>query len=145
MNPGIFLALIGVVILMIAKGANANSSVTSVDGTINVTQNSWGLPDIDSSNQGGGYDTTYDEAYEKASGATGVPFALIEAHAIRESAQDPAASHQDNSTQSSYGLLQVEWSASMASNLFNRLSKYGAQHTGANIAAGNGVLSDTDT
>ncbi len=147
MNPGIFLALIGVGIIMVVRGANASSPSDSGNTPISVIsdQNTWGLPDIDSSNQGGDFDTTYDEAFEKASGATGVPFALIKAHAIRESSLDPNASHQDSSTQSSYGLLQIEWSANMSSSLFNRLSKYGSQYSGANIAAGASVINDPDT
>lgn len=69
-----------------------------------------GYPDIDSTNQGGGYDTTYDSYYEAAAGQANVPFALIKAHAIRESKQDPSATHYDNAVHGgSMGLMQLEF------------------------------------
>lgn len=100
--------------------------------------NSWNLPDIDASNQGGGFDQTYDEAFSKASGQTGVPFALIKAHAIRESSLNANAYHFDNSTVgASYGLLQVEWICGS-----NRFDKYGVSDS--QIGDGS-LLYDPDT
>lgn len=117
------------------KGVSSGSSGSGVlTSNTQVTRgNPWNLPDIDSSNQEGGYDTSYDESFEKASGATGVPFALLKAHAIRESSLNPNASHQDTDSESSYGLMQVEWSTDENSTLFNRLSKYGSQYQGSNL------------
>lgn len=96
-------------------------SNSSGDGPAIMRNNPWNIPDVDSANQSGTYSTTYDENFEDASGATGVPFALIKAHAIRESSLSATAYHFDNSTVgASYGLMQVEWIAGS-----NRFSKYG--------------------
>lgn len=127
------------------KGAfGASTSGRAVDTNPAVTRaNPWGLPDIDSANQTGGFSSTYDESFEKASGATRVPFALIKAHAIRESSLNPNASHADTASNASFGLLQVEWSTDSASSLYDRLSKYGTQYSGDQLNPT--VLSDPDT
>jgi transglycosylase-like protein with SLT domain len=152
MNPLILIALAaGGIFAMKAMGGGASDgSGTStvnfaVDTNSQVTRsNPWNLPDIDSANQAGGFDTTYDQSYEKASGSTGVPFALIKAHAIRESSQNPTATHADTATNSSYGLLQVEWSTDTSSSLYNRLQKYGViQFSGSALSPT--VLEDPDT
>lgn len=68
------------------------------------------LPDVEPENQSGNYDTTFDQFYKDAGDEWGVPFALIKAHAIRESSQNATAYHYDNpKSGASYGLLQVEW------------------------------------
>lgn len=135
MNPG-YLVLAAGGVLLLMKGFSGNGSVPGLGGTNPqvTTSNPWGLPDIDRANQGGGFDQTYDESYEKASGATGVPFALIKAHAIRESSQNPSATHADSDTESSYGLLQVEWSTDSSSSLWNRLAKYGSDFSGSALS-----------
>lgn len=132
---------------MVMKNANSGTSSSTVNGAggIVTRQNSWGLPDIDSANQGGAFDTSYDESFEKAAGATGVPFALIKAHAIRESSLNPNATHSDGGTQGSQGLLQVEWDSDSGSSFYDRLSKYGSQYSGENIENGTCSLSDPDT
>lgn len=69
-----------------------------------------GYPDIDSTNQHGNFDTLYDSFYESAAGAANVPFALIKAHAIRESLQNPSATHYDDEVHGgSMGLMQLEF------------------------------------
>jgi soluble lytic murein transglycosylase-like protein len=116
-------AVLGILICVALKGVSASGQPNGVIGDVpQVTRNNpWGLPDCDRANQAGGFAETYDEAYEKASGQTGVPFALIKAHAIRESSQMPEAYHYDNpKSGASYGLLQVEWKSGS-----NRFSKYG--------------------
>ncbi|PWU11826.1 MAG: hypothetical protein C5B47_00250 [Verrucomicrobia bacterium] len=99
-------------------------SVTVIDAsgdTVITRHNKWNLPDIDQENQHGVFSREFDEAFEKASGETGVPFALIKAHAIRESSLKPNAYHFDNATVgASYGLMQVEWIAGSG-----RFEKYG--------------------
>lgn len=148
MNPAIFIALLGVGSLFILKGASANASGNSAGSGNSGNQsglvtrsNPWALPDIDSSNQGGGYSTSYDESFEKASGSTGVPFALLKAHAIRESSLNPNASHTDQGTLASYGLMQVEWNSDTGSSYYDRLSKYG--YPGDDLSEQ--ILSDPDT
>lgn len=105
-----------------------------------VGSNPWGLSDVDASQQAGSFSKTYDESFEKASSITGVPFALIKAHAIRESSLNPKAYHFDNpKSGASYGLLQVEWIEGS-----NRLAIYGAQYSADSINDGS-VLYDPDT
>lgn len=120
-----------------SSGGDPNPSVTR--------QNAWNLPDIDSSLQGGAWDPTYDESFEKASGATGVPFALIKAHSLREAKDpntqklDPQAYHYDNPTSgASYGLLQTEWRYGD-----DRFAKYGFPDS--DIGSQGDKLYDPDT
>ena len=70
--------------------------------------------DIGPENQGGKYSRAYDSAFLAASNATGVPFALIKAHAVRESALDPNATRNEpprgsRPASASYGLTQILW------------------------------------
>lgn len=126
MSVGLLLALVAggfFIVKGIASGTNsAGISTGSNSGDSTVTRsNPWGLPDIDSASQKGTFKKDYDASIEKASGSTGVPFALIKAHAIRESSLDPIAYHYDNkSSGASYGLLQTEWRSGD-----DRFAKYG--------------------
>ncbi len=65
-------------------------------------------PDIEPGSQGGDYDQTYDDSFYSAAMEFHVPFALIKAHAIRESSLKPNAFLADNRG-GSYGLLQLSW------------------------------------
>lgn len=72
------------------------------------------LGDVDPDEQGGNHKTTYDWAFSEASSQTGVPFALLKAHAVRESNLNPAAFRQEPARGSrpasaSYGLMQILW------------------------------------
>lgn len=74
------------------------------------------LEDIESENQGGKYTREYDLSFEKAADLTGVPFALIKAHSIRESSLNPKAFMDENPGKradrvgwASRGLMQVLW------------------------------------
>jgi len=78
------------------------------------------LPDVDPANQGGDYDNQYDEYFVSAKNRTGVPFALLKAHAIRESSLQPNVYHADTALKGSYGLMQIEWWPQS-----NRFNKYG--------------------
>jgi soluble lytic murein transglycosylase-like protein len=91
------------------RDAIASSEGAGGDGGVSVS-NRFGLPDVDSSDQGGSFSDTFDSAFEAASNRTGVPFALIKAHAIRESALNDGAYRYENPRQgASYGLMQVLW------------------------------------
>lgn len=125
--PFLFILLFGGVIAYAAtqNGKTMDSDKTSggepVSTPIVYSANPWNLPDIDSANQSGGFGTSYDESFESASGATGIPFALIKAHAIRESSLNSSAYRFENAKiGASYGLMQVLWV--MGSN---RFQKYG--------------------
>lgn len=140
MSLPLILAAVGGVLVM--KGLSGAKSIgmptTIVDGPQIARSNSWNLPDVDSSNQGGGFDSSYDESFEKASGTTGVPFALIKAHAIRESSLNPQAYHFDNDASgASYGLMQVEWKSGD-----DRFAKYG--YSDAQIGPPSVLLYDPD-
>ncbi len=66
------------------------------------------LPDIGISEQGGKYSTAYDSFFFKNGHKYNVPFALMKAHAIRESSLKPNAFLADRRG-GSYGLLQLSW------------------------------------
>jgi soluble lytic murein transglycosylase-like protein len=68
-----------------------------------------GLPDVDPLSQGGGFGTKYDTAYVAARDKNGVPFALLKAHALRESLQNAEALRVEPSGKASYGLMQILW------------------------------------
>ena len=53
------------------------------------------LPDVAPEFQGGNYKRDYDEAFLEVSRATSVPFALLKAHAIRESSLKHTAYRQE--------------------------------------------------
>ena len=105
--------------------------------------NPWKLPNCDSSTAQDSFSKDYDENFEKAEAQTGVPFALIKAHAVRESSLNPNAYHYDNSSSgASYGLLQVEWNATGPNA--NRLIVYGSQFSADQMQNGS-ALYDPDT
>lgn len=117
--------MVGAVIFLF-KGQLAEAAGMDGDATEShvIRSNKWNAPDIDATLQNGDYDTTYDDSFEKASARTGVPFALIKAHAIRESSLKPNAYHYDDAANgASYGLLQVEWMKSGKN--YNRLAQFG--------------------
>lgn len=74
------------------------------------------LPDIDPSLQGGTFSREFDLEFKAVSDETGVPFALLKAHAIRESSLNPKAFRDENPTKrvdrigwASRGLMQILW------------------------------------
>jgi len=74
-----------------------------------------GLNDISPDEQGGGYKKDFDSAFKRASEKTGVPFALLKAHAIAESSLNPKAFRDESNGRSdrkgwaSRGLMQILW------------------------------------
>ncbi len=78
--------------------------------------NDWNLPDVDASDQGGVFKRDFDSYFEKASGRHGVPFALVKAHAIRESSLNANAYNVEGSR----GLMQIYWPQGS-----NRLAVFG--------------------
>ncbi len=84
-----------------------------------ITSNS--LPDVEPENQGGNFKVIHDDAFHEAHLATGVPFALIKAHAKRESNFDEKAYRFETVKKgASYGLMQVLWVKGS-----NRFAKWG--------------------
>lgn len=77
------------------------------------------LPDIEPDEQHGVYIRDYDEYFYQNGRAEGVPFALMKAHAIRESSLKPNAFLSDRRG-GSYGLMQLSWGAGN-----NRFASYG--------------------
>ncbi len=73
------------------------------------------LEDVDPAKQGGGYKKDFDSAFTRASEMTGVPFALLKAHAIAESSLNPKAFRDESNARSdrkgwaSRGLMQILW------------------------------------
>lgn len=114
-------------LMMIPSGT---SSKSSIDGkSVDVTN----LPDIDPSNQGGSWSQDCDSAYSAGHAACPqVPWALLKAHAIRESNQVASAYRLEPSGKASYGLLQVLWWQGS-----DRFSKYGFPDSSLSTSGGN--------
>lgn len=74
------------------------------------------LKDVEPINQGGRYKTDYDIFFKAVSNKTGVPFALLKAHAIAESSlnasafRDESGGRPDRVGWASRGLMQILWS-----------------------------------
>lgn len=66
------------------------------------------LPDIEPDAQHGVYKRDFDEYFYTNGRLHGVPFALMKAHAIRESSLKPGAFLSDRRG-GSYGLMQLSW------------------------------------
>ncbi len=83
-------------------------------GVFDMSQRLYDLDDVDPMNQGGGYKRDYDLIFETVANETGVPFALLKAHAIMESSLNPRAFRDENPSKrtdrvgwASRGLMQV--------------------------------------
>lgn len=72
-------------------------------------ENKFGLDDVEPEDQGGNYTREFDDAFIQARESTGVPFALMKAHAIRESRLKPRAVANEPGGKQSYGLMQILW------------------------------------
>jgi len=99
---------------VIAFGLGGFSLDSADNGTSDFGQTVGGFPDIDPQNQGGLWKTDFDDSFKRASEKNDVPFALIKAHAIRESALKPNAIRNELATSkrppsASYGLMQILW------------------------------------
>lgn len=76
---------------------------------------STGLRDVLPDEQGGKFKRDFDKSFLRASNMTGVPFALIKAHAIAESSLNPNAyrdesgGRADRKGWASRGLMQILW------------------------------------
>lgn len=95
------------------------SSKTGMGGTLTseFRDTLLNLPDIEPDEQGGVYKRDFDSHFKRWSLATGVPFALIKAHAIRESSLKPGAYLSDRRG-GSYGLMQLSWGPDVEPNRF---------------------------
>lgn len=97
-----FLGLVGV--LFLAQKISDKQSTKLYD-----------LKDVLPQNQGGNFKTDYDLIFETVSNETGVPFALLKAHAIAESSLDASAYRDESSGRkdrqgwASRGLMQILW------------------------------------
>lgn len=108
-----------VLLLVIAAAAGVYMS-----GSIKISKAS-DYPDVAPEDQQGSWSAQFDDAFLSASQKNGVPFALLKAHAIRESGLNPNAIRQEpgNSNRppsASYGLMQILWWQNS-----NRFAKYG--------------------
>lgn len=88
-------------------------------------KNIMNMPDVLPHNQGGNFIEDYDDAFENACVLYGIPFALLKAHAQRESVIKPNAIRQERARSgrpesASYGLMQILWWKNS-----NRFAKYG--------------------
>lgn len=123
-----------ILLLLIAAGAAAffvfdSQDATALVGAFNMentggSSSTGGYPDVDPTNQGGPFSIEFDNAFGIARDRVGVPFALLKAHAVRESAMDPHAIRNEPASGSrppsaSYGLMQILWWPQS-----NRFAKY---------------------
>lgn len=103
--------------LLVNRNANAalkDHEIVGDDFPHVPPENDYGLPDVHPLNQKGNYSRQYDDAYLASATRSRIPFALLKAHAIRESGQNPNAFRREPETtkrpeSASYGLLQPLW------------------------------------
>lgn len=101
------------------------------------------LKDVSPENQGGTFKKTYDQSFKRASDKTGVPFALIKAHAIAESSlkadayRDESGGRADRKGWASRGLMQILWWPKS-----ERWKKYG--YPDSMLGVDGGVMFDPD-
>lgn len=133
----IFLA-VGVIavgsILLLNQKAEANV-IEDINPLEDLTmQRVYGLSDILPENQKGGYKTEFDIYFKSAADETGIPFALLKAHAIHESSLRPNAFVNENPQNkperegwASRGLMQLLWGNDKLTSkkLYDRFKKYG--------------------
>lgn len=112
-------------------------------GASKVSGLSMGLRDVEPEKQGGNFKRTYDQSFKRASDKTGVPFALIKAHAIAESSLKPDAfldesgGRADRKGWASRGLMQILWWPGS-----ERWKKYG--YPDSSLGVDGGVMFDPD-
>lgn len=107
-------------IVLLVAGAAAFFANSTTVGTGLTNFDVSNLKDVDPDSQSGNHKTTYDWAFIAARDSVGVPFALLKAHAIRESSLDPSAFRQEPTGKASYGLMQILWWQNS-----NRFNNYG--------------------
>ena len=111
---------VGVGIYLYASPSSAAPATTPESDTGMGYGSLSSLPDVLQNEQGGSWTRLYDDAFSKSGDKWGVPFALLKAHAIRESALDAKAYRLEPSGKASYGLMQILWWPGS-----NRFSSYG--------------------
>lgn len=129
--PILLLLLIGGAgAFVLMKGSSSSASETdavptflSTDSGASITTG--GFADVDPGSQGGTWKIDFDSSFKKASDQLQIPFALIKAHAIRESSLDSHAyrqepAHGSRPPSASYGLTQILWWQGS-----NRFASYG--------------------
>lgn len=99
------LAVVGALILLFKP----KSTATPAQDTPSTFTNDFNLADVAPADQGGSFSTQYDDAMMQASFEKSVPFALIKAHAIRESSLRASAYRLEPTGKASYGLMQILW------------------------------------
>lgn len=111
----------------------------------NVMNRLYGLKDVSLSDQGGGYKKEFDIYFMSAADEFGVPFALLKAHAIKESSINKNAFLDENPKKDpkkqdwgSRGLMQLLWANVKTSWLYNRFLHLG--YGGDLIASTNGNI-----
>lgn len=111
----------------------------------NVMNRAYGLKDISLSDQKGGYKKDYDIYFMAAADEFNVPFALLKAHAIKESSINANAFLDENPKKEaskegwgSRGLMQLLWANVKTSWLYDRFSHLG--YPGSVIASSKGEI-----
>lgn len=104
-------------IWLIPLGGIALYFMFNLKGDTDVNSRLYNLPDVEPENQGGRYNTDHDLIFKAVADEFGVPFALLKAHAIKESSLNPNAFRDENPKGSpdrtgwaSRGLMQILWS-----------------------------------
>ena len=107
--PIVLVGLVFISVMMLSRGALGSSENMS-------KKRNWDLDDIEPENQGGSLKTDYDIIFEKYADKYDVPFALLKAHAYRESSLKPTAFMDENPSKrsdrvgwASRGLMQTLW------------------------------------
>lgn len=124
----------GAFILYGISKSNTDSSIHSSDDRVVNMNRLFNLKDVDPGDQGGTWKRDYDFVFEAGADNTGVPFALLKAHAIMESSLNPKAYLDENPQKNpkrigwaSRGLMQLlYWPNS------TRFEKYGFKSSTGN-------------
>lgn len=120
-------------IIELALGASAVFLMLGSKKGVGPVGKLFDLKDVDPADQGGNFKRDYDSVFESVSDETGVPFALLKAHAIAESSLNPNAyldesgGRADRVGWASRGLMQILWAPGNEHKEinFDRWSRYG--------------------
>lgn len=115
------------IILILGVAGLAAFALASKGSSSMKSNRLYGLSDVSPENQGGNYKRDFDVYFDAAADEFGVPFALLKAHAFRESSFNPKAFRDENPSKrtdrigwASRGLMQLLfWPNS------DRFAKYG--------------------
>lgn len=140
----VILGAFGMGLYLYKKNSETSQYIIESESVMNRIYN---LKDVSIGGQSGGYKRDYDFYFMEAADEFKVPFALLKAHAIKESSLNPKAYLDENPKRdtakngwASRGLMQLLWANDKLTTqkLYDRFKKYG--YSGDVISYSNGDL-----